>query len=429
MPNLGSPSHDRDDPALLEASRAGDTAAFAELWSRHSAAGRVAARSLAPHLDADDLVSEAYLKILALVRDGRGPTGAFRPYLYRVIKTTAADMDRGSVEQDAEPEMVPTPESEIPGADEVFDHDTVARAFTTLNERWQAVLWYTEVEGLPPREIASILGVSPNGVSALAVRARKALRTAWIDAHVEQDVVSEECASTRKLLQRYGQHRLTPGKRRAVEAHLDDCAACRSASEELRVLDLDLARTLAIALLGFGGTGALLAALGHGTAAAGGTAAAAALGSSAGSGATGAAGAGATGGASGAVGGGATAATSTGLLAGVATPVAIVATVGVAAAAAITGAVMFSPTATGSRPTEPSSSTAERTPGRSSKPASPSRSPERKPTGQPTTSPAPSPNGGTTAEAVAAARGAGDADGQQPAPSPTPPPGPSPSPG
>lgn len=67
------------DGELLDACRGGRTEAFAPLWERHRRAGIVAARNLAPGLDAEDLVSEAYLKIYELVVDGRGPTGAFRP--------------------------------------------------------------------------------------------------------------------------------------------------------------------------------------------------------------------------------------------------------------------------------------------------------------------------------------------------------------
>lgn len=67
------------DERLLRACRDGDTDAFAVLWERHRRAGFVAARNLAPSLDPDDLVSDAYLKIFELVREGRGPQETFRP--------------------------------------------------------------------------------------------------------------------------------------------------------------------------------------------------------------------------------------------------------------------------------------------------------------------------------------------------------------
>src|SRR5690606_37341234 len=84
------------DTDLLNLSRAGDRAAFGVLWQRHRLAGIVAARNIASTLDPEDLVSSAYLKIFELVEDGSGPTGAFRPYLYRVISSLAADTYRSS---------------------------------------------------------------------------------------------------------------------------------------------------------------------------------------------------------------------------------------------------------------------------------------------------------------------------------------------
>lgn len=63
------------DGELLASSRSGSTAAYAELWKRHHRAGLAAAHGMAPHLDAQDLVSESFLKILALIMDGRGPQG------------------------------------------------------------------------------------------------------------------------------------------------------------------------------------------------------------------------------------------------------------------------------------------------------------------------------------------------------------------
>ncbi|WP_344031514.1 sigma-70 family RNA polymerase sigma factor [Leucobacter iarius] len=371
----------RSDAELLDATRAGDDSAFGELWNRHSGAGRFAARRFAPNLDSDDLVSEAYLKILVLLREGKGPTWGFRPYLYRVIQTSAADTGRGAIplEDDFEAESVPTPESATPGADERFDHDTVARAFAALGERWQSVLWYTEVEGLPPREIASILGVSPNGVSALAIRARKALRTAWLDAHIDLVGSTETCGEVRKGLQRYVTHRLTAGKRRMVEAHLEDCRSCASAAAELRVLDLHIARGAAVAVLGIGGGGALLGVLGH-TGVAVGSAAAVAAGTSAFGGAV-AAGTGGAAGAAGAAGAGA--AVGGGFFGGLASPVALTVAVSAVVVGGISGAVVLTPsdppavTSAAPRAAETRDELPTSTPSPSSSSSSPAATPKR----------------------------------------------------
>lgn len=43
-----------------------------------------------------------------------------------------------------------------------------AEAFASLPERWRMVLWHLEVEGETPAEVAPLLWLTPNGVSALA---------------------------------------------------------------------------------------------------------------------------------------------------------------------------------------------------------------------------------------------------------------------
>ena len=45
------------------------------------------------------------------------------------------------------------------------------------------VLWHTEVEQQKPADIAPLLGMSANSVSALAYRAREGLRQAFLSQH------------------------------------------------------------------------------------------------------------------------------------------------------------------------------------------------------------------------------------------------------
>ena len=63
---------------------------------------------------------------------------------------------------------------------EGFESAAAARAFASLPERWQLVLWHTEVEGQKPADVAPLLGMSANSVSALAYRAREGLRQAFL---------------------------------------------------------------------------------------------------------------------------------------------------------------------------------------------------------------------------------------------------------
>src|SRR4051794_11532303 len=80
---------DLSDRELLDQVRGGDPLAFAELWGRHEPHARAFARYLprSPH-ECDDVVAEAFAKVLRAIHGGAGPTEAFRPYLMTAIRRT-----------------------------------------------------------------------------------------------------------------------------------------------------------------------------------------------------------------------------------------------------------------------------------------------------------------------------------------------------
>ena len=69
------------DDELVLLARDGDAAAYGELWQRHSGIGKSIARRFYEVADADDLVSEAFARILSTIQRGGGPRSGFRPYL------------------------------------------------------------------------------------------------------------------------------------------------------------------------------------------------------------------------------------------------------------------------------------------------------------------------------------------------------------
>ncbi|QBE48886.1 sigma-70 family RNA polymerase sigma factor [Leucobacter triazinivorans] len=259
-------SDSSSDRELLEASRDGDSSAFSELWRRHHRPALVAAQNFTTRFPAEDVVAEAYLKIFELVARGKGPTGAFRPYLYRVVRSVAVDWSRSPESSSAPLHEHLTATEAGPWEDEDFDRNAAAQAFLSLNSRWQEVLWYTEVEGLRPREVAKLVGTNARNVSALASRAREELRSAWVEQHVDRELADGACRSTLTHLQRYQRGKLTAARHRDVEAHLAHCDTCTRAAAEYAILNRHLALALATIFLGGVGAASLLQAFG-GTAA------------------------------------------------------------------------------------------------------------------------------------------------------------------
>ncbi|WP_404593212.1 RNA polymerase sigma factor [Paenarthrobacter histidinolovorans] len=80
----------------------------------------------------------------------------------------------------------------------VTEHVRVAAAMRTLPERWRTVLWHAEILGMKPREVAPIMGIEPNAVSALLIRARAGLRAAYIKLQDEPDDVDRGVGRVRE---------------------------------------------------------------------------------------------------------------------------------------------------------------------------------------------------------------------------------------
>jgi RNA polymerase sigma factor (sigma-70 family) len=216
------------DAELIAATRAGDETAFAELYVRHQAAAYAAARSLTRRsADVDDVVADAFTRVLNAIRKGGGPEVAFRPYLLTAVRNAFYDTGRRGKKVDVV-EDVP----EDPGLGALLTLETssedkamIASAFTSLPERWQLVLWHTEVEGRSPAEIAPLLGMAPNAVAALSYRAREGLREAYLQAHLSPSVPAN-CRDVTPKLGAYVRGGLSARDRRMVESHLDTCDRC-----------------------------------------------------------------------------------------------------------------------------------------------------------------------------------------------------------
>ena len=263
------------DQELIEQTRSGDQRAFGELWRRHYRSGARVARQFTSTIDADDLVSEAYTRIYQRVLAGGGPTGAFRPYLYTTIRNLASTWGAASKEVQVDdladfedPQTLDDP------AAIALDRTLTARAFRSLPDRWQSVLWYTEVEGMDPHEVAPLLGMSANGVAALSYRAREGLRKAWLQAHISDASAAGECQWTMSHMGEHARRKLSARDSERMAFHLTVCPKCAIVSEELDEVGSRLALVMLPIVLGGVAGGALLTSLGGASAAVSSTAAA-----------------------------------------------------------------------------------------------------------------------------------------------------------
>ena len=253
------------DAELIEAVRKGTVSAYGALYERHVASAYNLARQLSRSpAEADDLVSEAFAKVLDTLRGGRGPDSAFRAYLLTALRHTAYDRTRRERKVELSDDVSTVSGVSMEAVSEEFDDTAVAgldrtlaaQAFARLPERWQAVLWHTEIEGQSPAEVAPILGLTANGVSALAYRAREGLRQAYLQVHLAE-TTDRHCRAAAEKLGAWTRGGLAKREKAQVEAHLDNCERCRALAAELADVNGAMRVLIAPAVLGVGAAGYL----------------------------------------------------------------------------------------------------------------------------------------------------------------------------
>ncbi|WP_166026361.1 sigma-70 family RNA polymerase sigma factor [Streptomyces chilikensis] len=256
--------------AVLRDGGAAGAGAAEELYRRHADAVLAYARTCCRDShSAEDLASEAFTRTVQAVRDGKGPTEAWRPYLLAVVRHTAAEWAERARRVDLAPEFDEWLDTAAPyggpaehgpsGEDRVLravDDGLVAAAFRALPERWRAVLWHSVVEEEPAAKVGTLLGLAPSGVSSLTARAREGLREAYLAAHAEQGAVDEECRRCSGRLAA-AVRRARPRRDAHLDRHLQQCGRCRRAVRELTDLNQRLRVVLPAAFLLYGGRGYL----------------------------------------------------------------------------------------------------------------------------------------------------------------------------
>jgi RNA polymerase sigma factor (sigma-70 family) len=174
------------EQALILAVRAGDNEAMGRLYTLHRADALSFSRSLTRNVqDAEDVFHEAFTKTINAIVNGAGPTENFGAYLFTAVRATSAYWwKRHYREFPVEAAVLDHNIGLDPRLEAVIDNagnEHILAALQSLPERWRKVLWYADVQGLKPRHIAPLMGIEPNAVSSLVLRARKALRAAYAE--------------------------------------------------------------------------------------------------------------------------------------------------------------------------------------------------------------------------------------------------------
>ncbi|MFI6849896.1 sigma-70 family RNA polymerase sigma factor [Kitasatospora sp. NPDC050467] len=423
------------DAELTALVRAGDEAAYEEIYRRHADSVRRYARTCCrDSFTAEDLAGEVFARTLQALKAGKGPEFAVRAYLLTAVRNVAAAWTRSERREQLVDDFSAFAQTSVatlgldladPGADAwamaMADQRMVMQAYAELPEDDRMVLWHTEVERESPKTVAVMLGKTANATAVQAHRARDRLAAGFLQAHVSgsQDRACEAYAN------RLGAHARGALRKRAsaeVGRHLKECDRCTAACLELSEINHGLRALLpggVLVWVGLGGFSAAAAAVGGATAVGGAAAGTAAATSAASGGATAGATAGsAAGGAAGSGSGATGAAVGQGL--GTAAKAGIAAAVAVTAAAVAAYALTGAPEPKPPLAATPASSPAVPAPPPAppAPPAPPRPAPSSPAPPPPAEEPAPSPS--ATPAPKAPPRPAPKAAPPPPAPSPRP---------
>ncbi|GGS61949.1 hypothetical protein GCM10010156_20870 [Planobispora rosea] len=225
----------QSDAGLLAAIRGGNAAAYVGLYERHVAAARALSRQLVhTPAEVEDILAETFTRLLDLIRRDGGPREAFRPYLLTALRRTAYERGRGEDGQGAGTEIelfdpgVPFVDPALTG----LERSLVARAFLSLSERWQLVLWHTEVERADPAEVGLLLGLPQDAVPSFACQALEGLRQACLRTHLA-GTPHQGCRAVLAKMGAYVRGGLAKRESRSVDRHVEGCADCRVVFMEL----------------------------------------------------------------------------------------------------------------------------------------------------------------------------------------------------
>ncbi|MGH9805021.1 MAG: RNA polymerase sigma factor [Candidatus Acidiferrales bacterium] len=167
-----------DDAGLAGAARAGDAAAFGQLYSRYARMVHGILLARVPPAEVDDLVQEVFLQAWRRITSLR-EAAAFGGWLAMIARNRATDYFRRSTDTAELPDTLAAADSRHTEARAVLE------AIKSLPEAYREPLLLRLVEGMTGPEIAAQTGLTPASVRVNLHRGMKQLRAKLgrMDAH------------------------------------------------------------------------------------------------------------------------------------------------------------------------------------------------------------------------------------------------------
>jgi len=215
------------DQELVQAVRAGDTAAFSDLYLRHAEAVRMEIARTCSGASLVDLSQDVFVRALEALPSLREPA-LFRPWLLSIARRAAIDQRRVRWrEQPLDDESAQDlKDGDRPPGDVAELHELAVLVRGTvagLSRRDATAVRLVVDLGFSPEELALALGVSPGAARVVVHRARRRLRDALVlELLLRREI--DGCPSFARLHD--------DGDVVAAARHVRQCVSCRDSARQ-----------------------------------------------------------------------------------------------------------------------------------------------------------------------------------------------------
>ena len=191
VPETDVPTKNLSDHDLIEATKQGDEAAFAEIVNRYrNPITNYLYRFLNDYEEAVDLAQETFVRVYFAI-DRYHTEYAFSTYIYRIATNLAISEIRKrkrrnllsltglfQSEDESETEFQPPDEKALPDENLIDDEQSrfIARAIAALPDKYRAPIVLREIEDKSYEEIAQILNLGLGTTKSRISRARNLLK-------------------------------------------------------------------------------------------------------------------------------------------------------------------------------------------------------------------------------------------------------------
>lgn len=231
---------ERTDGVLVEAARAGDSAAFEQLYRRYfDPLFDFAARTTKSSDVAADVVQDAFIKAHDRLDQLRNPD-AFRPWMYAIVRREALrffrtqkrevtmstlDADAASFNPLRDEQSEDLLADPVAAAELADSASLVWEAAESLDADTYTVLDLHVRQGLSSSEIADVLGIS-KGSAYTRVNRTKERAASAIATYLLVRKGSQDCPVLSEIVDGYETTPVSKTLKRAVDAHVRDCDEC-----------------------------------------------------------------------------------------------------------------------------------------------------------------------------------------------------------